>query len=183
MFGFLADIAETDMEMKAIQEAIKEAVANEVLVGIPDDENNRTVDGAAVTNAELLYIHTHGSPVNGIPARPVIEPAIEREREKVASLLEGVANAALSGNKEAVQAAQERAGMQGANIARKWFTDEANNWPELKPASAYSRIRKMPKAQRPALREETRGGDTSKHKPLIDTGELRKSITYKIRRA
>jgi hypothetical protein len=34
-----------------------------------------------VTNAELLFIHTKGSPLKHIPARPVIEPAIENDNQ------------------------------------------------------------------------------------------------------
>ena len=40
----------------------------------------KLVDAAAVpiSNAELLFIFSNGSPLHGQPARPVIEPAIEQ---------------------------------------------------------------------------------------------------------
>lgn len=66
-----------------IQDRLKELDRVDVLVGIPARTTPRTKQ--VINNASLLFIHTHGSPIRGIPARPVIEPAI-----------------AASGNKEAI---------------------------------------------------------------------------------
>src|ERR1700736_6277172 len=37
---------------------------------------------ATPSNAELMFIHSKGSPLKGIPARPVIEPAIVADGNK-----------------------------------------------------------------------------------------------------
>jgi hypothetical protein len=47
--------------------------------------------------------------------------------------------------------------MLGQNIVRAWFVDPKNGWPENSPITIAAK-----------------GSD----KPLIDTGELRKAITY-----
>ncbi|MCL2084422.1 MAG: hypothetical protein FWH06_04085 [Oscillospiraceae bacterium] len=178
MFGFLAGVAELDHDLKAIQEAIAEAVSNEILVGIPDDANERPENSsAAVTNAELLYIHTNGSEINKIPKRPVIEPALEHSKEQVSSLLQSVADAALSGDIQRVRDAQERAGKQGRNIARAWFRDPANEWA---PNADITVKGGWMKNKKTGKKFKAKGKRSSR--PLIDTGELRRSITYRVKR-
>lgn len=165
----------------------------QVLVGIPEGSDNaRDVnEGSTITNAELLYVHTHGvrqkemrdemnpkvesgemtysrayqmwlhsygSPLWQSPPRPVIEPAIEHNKEAIAKPLGRAASLALDGQDPTPEL--EKAGMLGQNVSRAWFTNPENGW----PANAPSTIKE-------------KGGD----KPLIDTGELRKSITYVIR--
>ena len=51
-----------------------------VYVGIPKENSKR--DDGEMTNASLLMIHSKGSPLRHLPARPVIEPAIEDETNK-----------------------------------------------------------------------------------------------------
>ena len=58
------------------------------------------------------------------------------------------------------------AGMRAQNVCRAWFTNPKNGWP--------------PNSPRTAARKRAKG--STDPKPLIDTGELRKSITYFIKR-
>lgn len=134
---------------------------NYTLVGIPQAKTERK-RGDPVTNAELLFIHTHGSPLQNIPARPVIEPAIEADRDFLADKFKMAAIAYLEGDTEGAYRQIKLAGMRGQNDARAWFTDARNGWPPNSPAVISVKIRK---------------GSTDP-RPLIDTGELRKSITY-----
>jgi hypothetical protein len=46
--------------LTGIFEAITDLMSNEVLVGIPHGENRTDADG--MTNAQLYYLHEHGSP-------------------------------------------------------------------------------------------------------------------------
>jgi hypothetical protein len=128
-----------------------------VYVGIPQDKNLRTV--GEITNAQLLYIHTHGSALRNIPARPVIEPAIAKPENKVriTSELKQAAQSALEGDDQAVHEHLSKAGALGANAAKRQFTDPANGWAPNAPSTIAQK-----------------GSD----KPLIDTGELRRDITY-----
>lgn len=154
-----ATVLANDEQWKAVQEAVKELKKHEVLVGVPQEKSSRKGSGK-VTNAELLFIHTNGSPVRGIPARPVLQPAIENDKERVGEMLGKAIDAATSGNKEQVVPALERAGQYGANICRAWFTNPSNSW-----ESNSEETKKRKKSSR----------------PLIDTGEMRKSITYIVR--
>jgi hypothetical protein len=167
----------------------------QVYVGIPEgSDNDRAVsvgnaeNSSGITNAELLYIQTHGvrqaemraemnpkvesgempyskayqmylqshgSPLWHSPPRPVIEPAIEHSKDKIAKQLQKAATTALDGLDPSNEL--EKAGMMGQNIVRAWFTDPDNGW----PANAETTI-------------DAKGSE----RPLIDTGEMRKAIIY-----
>jgi len=159
VFRFTANVNETDENLSAVLEAFEELFTNQALVGIPEEDSVRLND--SVSNAQLLYIHSNGSSVNNIPARPVIEPAIEHEKEQIASLLQSAAEAAANGDRRSALAGLEKAATHGANLSQDWFTNQANGWPELKRETI-----------------KRKGSD----RPLVDTDEMRKSITYKVDR-
>lgn len=131
-----------------------------VYVGIPQDKNLRT--SGEVTNAQLLYLHTNGSPLRNIPARPVIEPAIKSpdNSARISTELNAAAKSILDGDADAAHQHLERAGTLGANAAKRWFTDPRNGWAPNSPVTIAEK-----------------GSD----KPLIDTGELRRDITYVVK--
>lgn len=151
-----ATVSSTDAQFKVVQEALKELEKHEVLVGIPQEKSSREGGGKA-TNAELLFIHTNGSPARGIPPRPVLQSAIENDKERVAEMLGKAIDAAVSGKKDQILPALERAGQYGSNVCRAYFVNPSNGWKPNKP------------------RTIKRKGSS---RPLIDTGEMRKSITY-----
>lgn len=131
-----------------------------VYVGIPQDKNLRTV--GEVTNAQLLFIHTHGSALQHIPARPVIQPAIAKaeNKERITAELKQAAHTTLEGDEQAAHEHLAKAGTLGANAAKRYFTDPDNGWAPNAPATIAEK-----------------GSD----KPLIDTGELRRDITYVVK--
>ena len=110
-----------------------------------------------VNNAQLLYIHSKGSPINNIPARPVIEPAIQAtgNKEAIAYELSKAVSASMEGKPSLMFL--KRAGIAAQNASKAWFTDSRNNWAPNKAATI-----------------KAKGSD----KPLIDTGALRQAITY-----
>ena len=111
----------------------------------------------AINNAQLVYIHTNGSLLKHIPARPIIEPAI-KERDNlnlITSELKLAAQAALDGKSDSVTAHLGRTALLAEGIVRRWFTDPRNHWAPNSPET----IRRK-----------------SSDRPLIDTAELRKSI-------
>lgn len=169
-----------------IKKSIEDIATKTVCIGVPNEENTKRDN---ISNAELMYIHTngirdkdmikemqhdlnvmpysvahelyvheHGSPLWHAPPRPILEPAIENRKEQVAELMKEAVIIALDGGNTSV--ALNEVGMQGQNIARDWFTNPENKW----APNAKSTIR-------------NKGSD----KPLIDSGDLRKSITYVIK--
>jgi hypothetical protein len=115
-----------------------------------------------VTNAELMYVHSKGSALQGIPARPVLEPAIEApdNRTAISNELQAAAKAALDGNQQQAETKLRRAGIAAQRAAQKWFTDPRNGWAPNKPSTIKAK---------------------GSSRPLIDSGALRKAITYVVK--
>lgn len=111
-----------------------------------------------VTNAGLLFIHSKGSDLKHIPARPVLEPAIEANKDAISAELQAAAQLALDGQDPTPRL--KRAGMASQNAARRWFTDPRNNWAPNAPETIQ------------------RKGSSQ---PLIDTGAMRAAITYVVK--
>lgn len=110
------------------------------------------------SEAHEAYVHEHGSPLWKVPPRPVLEPAMEANKEQIAELMKDTAIVALEGGD--ISPSLNEIGIQGQNIARAWFTDPRNNW----EPNADSTIKKK-----------------GSEKPLIDSGNFRKSITYVVK--
>lgn len=161
----------------------------DVLVGIPEEQSSR--EGGKVTNAELAFIHSEGSPLRGIPARPFIEPAIEDSENKamISVELRKAVEAALDGKVDKMSRALVRAGVQGQNVVRDWFTNPKNNWAPNSPYTVLQKIKKKnDSTSRAIVRYVKEGGSLSDitglegmTRPMIDTDQLRKAVTYVIR--
>ena len=141
-----------DLRLKALRDC-------EVYVGIPQDKSSRPNE--QVTNAELAFIHEHGSPINNIPPRPFFKPALTLNKVAIAKQLSLAAKAVLAGDEKKANAGLRRTGMLAANAVKRFIGDYPGN--NLQ-ANAESTIRR-------------KGSDH----PLIDTGELRRSISYVVR--
>jgi hypothetical protein len=163
----------------------------EVYVGIPEEKSSRNEKNDSITNAELaflmtngvrkiemredmsdsvdrhgyhaaynMYIQANGSPLWQIPPRPIIEPAIADDKDNLSPMLADAAKAILDGDRALALQHLNKAGLEGQAAAQDWFTNPKNGW--------------LPNAQ-PTI--DAKGSD----KPNIDTGELRKAITYVVK--
>jgi hypothetical protein len=138
-------------------------------VSMRNEMQHNLNDGMTYSKAHELYVHEHGSPLWRIPPRPVLEPALDNSKEQIAELMKDTVNIALDGGN--VTPALNVVGMQGQNIARDWFTNPDNNW----APNADSTINGWKSHWGKFFKGK--GSD----KPLIDTGEMRKSITYVVK--
>lgn len=147
-----------EREQKII-ERIKELKKKEILVGIPEDTADRRE--GEINNPSLLYLHTHGSPLRNLPARPVIEAALEdsETQEVISADLKLVAEAIMEEDFTKAERLMKLTGMDAVNKIKEWFENPRNNWPPLKPATI-----------------KAKGSDAI----LVDTGQMRNSITYVI---
>ena len=82
------------------------------------------------------------------------------DKERIGEMLGKAIDAATSGKKEEIVPALERAGMYASGKCKAWFTNASNGW---KPNSKETIARKK------------------SSRPLIDTAEMRKSITYVVK--
>lgn len=171
-------------------DVIKKIQNWEVLVGITQETSTRP--GEPINNAELLYVHSHGSPARGIPARPVIEPAIEADgnRKRITDSMAEACKARLNGKTEVASQNLYDAGQYGEDAARNWFTDPRNGWPPNAPSTILRKLDKLKGKQHQAAMDAFesgastytfRGAEYELNTPLVDTGELRKSLTHVVR--
>jgi hypothetical protein len=153
----------------------------QVYVGVPEEKAARM--GEPINNAQLMFVHTNGSELRKIPARPVIEPAIRAAGtvEFITDELQEAAKAILQGDKNQAKQRLNKAGQIGQNAAREWFTDPRNNWPPNADSTVLAKLDKITdKKKREAAKAVIDAGGSVEgvNTPLIDTGDLRKSIVY-----
>lgn len=156
------DVSLSTKENKELTGRVRRAIdfwtKNQVLVGVPEEESARK-ENDGHTNASLLYFHSKGSPIQRIPARPVLEIGIKNAAPVVEEILKNGMQAALNGSVEGAEQALNRAGMFASNKVKEVFGSS-----ELVP-------------NRP-MTIEMKGSDA----PLIDTGQLRNAITFVVRK-
>lgn len=165
---------------KALAKTINDLLKMDVLVGIPEEKSPRKGSGE-ISNAQLMFIHTNGSPVRNIPKRPVIEPAIEAEDNKsaIADELEAAAKLALAGNREQAMKHLKLAGQTGANAAREWFDDPRNNWPPNALSTVRAKLaKKFTGKKLDEAMDAYLAGAGEMNQVLVDTAQMRKAITY-----
>ena len=141
---------------------------HEVRVGLPSS--------AGMRNRVILVIQEHGSPINRIPARPVIRPALQAEetRAAMAKAMESSMEAALRGDLPAARASLEAAGQAGADGIRAYI--DAHIPPPNSPSTVHGGWIWNRAAKKP-VHVSGKGFD----KPLYDTGELYRAFSYEIR--
>lgn len=137
------------------------------LVGVPAEKTARDSKGAKgtpPTNSFLAYVHNYGSPAANIPARPFMEPGIKNAEAQIADQMKKASTAAGSGDQSGVDRGLNGAGIVAATSIKAKITD--GPFVPLAPSTL--------RARRSRGRKGTR--------PLIDTGQLRNSITYVVRK-
>ncbi|MCX5516230.1 hypothetical protein C3941_19770 [Kaistia algarum] len=146
-----------------LMKQIKSLTQSRVLVGVPAGETERQ-DGEPITNAALAYIHDNGAPEANIPARPFMRPGIESAEGSIANKMKAGAVKTLQGDKEAVDQTMMAVGL----IAQSSIKSKINEGipPPLAPNTLADR------------RRRGRTGEI----PLIDTGQLRNSINFVVRK-
>ena len=155
-------VTSTGQGLADILAAIEELTSKQVLVGIPHGE---TRSDAGMTNAQIGYIQETGSPAMNLPSRAFLAPGVEDCQELTGAQLGKAVDEALKGNSEGVDRCLKRAGMIAQNSVRAKI-----NSGDFEPLSEAT------------LRARRRKGRT-RTKPLIDTVQLRNSITYIVKRA
>lgn len=150
--------------MAAIMRALHSLTGRDVLVGIPSERSERLDKGEPIDNATLGYIHEFGAPRANIPARPFLFPGVEDARPEVLERFAKATEAALQGKDGEVERQLHTAGLIAQNKVRARINEGIA--PELSESTIKAR--------------QARGRTGTK--PLIDTGQLRNSITYVIRK-
>lgn len=135
-----------------------------VLIGIPATETNRDEDEeAGINNAALLAIQSFGSPINNIPARPVLYIGIRNAQEAIAEQFKNGFKLALTKGLAGLEIYYNRLGIIASNACKKVINEQDGISP---PADSTLAQRK---------RDGFRGT-----KALVRSGQMRNAITYVI---
>lgn len=164
-----AGVVTTKDNVESIVASVRSLTQREILVGIPQGSPPRRPEpgepGEPLDNATIGYIMETGSPAANIPARPFLVPGVRAAQDRAAARLSKAAVAALEERQDVVQVSMDAAGLIAQTSVQAYITDG----PHLPLAPATLRRRKSRKPPRMGER------------PLVDTGQLRRSISYVIR--
>jgi len=149
---------------KKFMEAMKALNTTSVRVGIPETAPQRKDDGAfdAQSNAAIGYIQEHGSDLANIPPRPFLVPGVKAVEKEVAEEFKKAAQECFK-DPNAILKRFTRAGIIAMNSVKATLT-AGEGFAELSDATIAARKAKGFKGT----------------KPLIETGQLRGSITFVI---
>ncbi len=135
-------------------------------IGVFDDRTKRTQTvSVGLTNAELMFIHENGSPLQNIPARPVLQMTIEyANKELLKSTIDKAMDAFLKSNFDInkLEAELEKMCIRMENYARQIIYSNDGRLAPNAPGVAAKK-----------------GGNH----PLFDTGQLARSITCKLKKS
>jgi hypothetical protein len=161
--------------------AIKRLTKTKVLVGFPQSTSRR--DEGKLSNAELAYIHENGAPEVNIPARPFLVPGVRKIQDTVT--VPGFKKAgqlAFAGDWAGAERTLGVVGQKAADSARDTIT--AGLEPPLKPGTVAGRLRRLAGYQKAGSQKRSQmlAQALTNAKPLIDTGQLMRAITWVIRK-
>ena len=150
----------TNRELKNRRSIMEIMVPNiekqRILMGVPKSTaGNRETDdeNEPINNAELLAIHEHGTIDGRLPARPLLEPVIEQEKDYIKKSFQKYITLMNNSEESKAESVLERLALYLQGKLVEYFDN--NNW----VPNAPSTIKRKGSA-----------------KPLINTGDLRRSI-------
>lgn len=139
-------------ELKRIKEELEED--NYVLVGMPNETGSKIHQDSKLNNATIAAIHEFGAPEQGIPERSFLRAGLEQNKNTLSKAAEKAVENAIDGKADIAKGMDAVGSLAAASV--KKYISEGIAPPLKKPRKT--------------------GG--SEDKPLIDTGELRSSITW-----
>lgn len=153
-----------------IAEGIAFLKSHKVRIGIPDGGGGGS---GGLSNVQLAFILTNGSPVNHNPPRPFLEPALAqpKARQQIARHMKAAAKAALEGDTGGAMDQMHMAGQAGEDAVKDYMASGAfapNSGFTINGGWMRNRVSGKP------FHADPKGSS----KPLIDTGNLQGSITH-----
>jgi len=140
--------------------------SDQVLVGIPAANAERDPEPGEktpATNALIGYVMETGSPAQNIPARPFLVPGVKGIEEEIARRYAAGAKAVLDGKATSLDDTHNAVGLIAAASVQRKITDGPF----------------APLAPRTLAARKARG--RTGERPLVDTGQLRRSVSYVVR--
>lgn len=170
----------------------------DLLVGVPSDRKDREdepwrpVGHQQENNATIAYLNDRGSPANNIPPRPFMQPGIESAKDEITAILREGIQRHMRGNQNSIMTAYRASGLICQNKIRAKIVEgippplaEKTLLNRIRNAQLRNRRTQSARGARKELASRAAGNMPSASayaKPLIETGQLKNSITYVIRR-
>ena len=143
--------------LKGFLERFRDIGKPKVYIGVPASKNGIHKD-SKINIATLLALNVYGAPTRGIPQRDPLRPPLIANAQRYTDLMaQGIKNALANGTDPNI--VYEKIGIVASNDVKDYFVSGS-----FKPLDQKTIDRK------------------GSSKPLIDTGELRSSITYEVRK-
>ena len=176
--------------LQKVQRSIAALTQTNVLVGIPSERAERDDDeGEAepINNAGIGYIMENGAPEMNIPRRPFLVPGVKNAQPQITSIFRQATVDALVGDVSGFTRAMNEAGLIASSAVQQKIDD--GPFEPLSDRTLRERARKQlvsggtKKDRRLAAQAlATKDYSLINAKPLIDTVQLLRSITYVIRK-
>ncbi|MBQ8091386.1 MAG: hypothetical protein IJ233_11650 [Pyramidobacter sp.] len=160
----------TGTSIDELMKRVEKAAKRKLLIGIPARSESRK--GETINNAALGYIHEIGAPDCGLPARPFLRPGVAKAKGAISAEMKRAIETEAAGENGRVHL--ERAGMKAVSSVKKMFAD--NDWKPITQAAIESRLRRRGKTGEQLKKAAENYPQPAK--PLVDTAQLRNSITY-----
>jgi len=165
----LTSIKFNDKNLKKLSSELLKAKNMRVRVGVPSSDfkgikkDHKT---GKISMVELAFVHEFGSQKRNIPERSFLRLGLDKGKKEIIEVLHKCAEDWLAGyRKIGLKTLMAKIGISAQNEVRKVFTD--NNWPNDPNSAQYKRKLK-------------KGGGSGSPRALIDTGQLRQSITSEV---
>lgn len=170
----------TKQNLRDVLAGVRVLADVEILVGVPSDNADRD-DGSTFNNAARAYVHDQGSPEANIPQREFMRPGMKDAEPEVEKKLGNAMRGAMRGNTLVAEQSMHQAGLIAQSAIRKKIDDGIP--PPLADMTVRRRAERGRKGAMLEMDNRMAGLAPSLNlaKPLIDTGEMRKSITYVMR--
>jgi hypothetical protein len=178
----------TQDKVKDFLRGIKSLTDERVLVGIPANkafrEPSEDDPHPHINNAEIGFINEFGDPDANIPARPHMVPGVKKALPDIEKVYKKAAQAALAGDTARVKQAHDVVGMKAVSSIQNLITSGIG--PPLSDMTLRNRLSRqepgvgIKKGAGKELKRRAEGlaPSTEFAKPLIDTGQYYRNITY-----
>lgn len=148
----------------------------QTLVGIPAEKGPRQ-DPKQPSNALLGYVHENGVPEHNLPARPFLKPGVTNAQRYTVNGLHNAAKLALEGKESAMMKQLNAVGMNAAQSVQRKLQD--GPFAPLSPRTIAARMRKLKGTTQLTAADRALGSVDIR--PLIDTQQLLRSVTWVVR--
>jgi hypothetical protein len=171
--------------MPALEKAMKDLMAKEVVAGFPEgeEEERKDADGnpVPITNAAIAYVQNTGEPDLNIPARPFMEEGVEDRRGPITDRMYDVGVAALDGDSQRVDMGLHAVGLEAKIGIQNKILD--GPFEPLAESTLKARARRGRQGAQEELDRREAGEDPGVElaRPLNDSGQLRGAVNYAVR--